>query len=308
MRILVTGATGLLGSDLCRTLAGRHEITGWARRVPKGTPSQESVDITDSEDVALKMKGLRPEGVIHTAAQSDVDACETDPSTAFLINAKGVETVARAAAAGGAFFIQISTDYVFDGSLDRPYREEDKTNPVQTYGRSKLEGERAALKWAARCLVLRVSGLFGSSRPNFVLSSVRRFQAGQRVPVVADHWYTPSYTLDLAGAIGLLIDKIEKDPNAMEAGGPFYGPLHLANAGGASRLEVAMEIAKILGAPSSLVERTSWEVLNRPAKRPINSRLEIRHFSDLVGTSLRSWAEAVRAFLESEVLHPRENS
>ena len=304
----MTGATGLLGSDLCRVLAGRHEVTGWARKSRQSAAPMQPVEITDPKAVRSAMERFSPEAVIHTAAQSDVDACETDPVSAALINVKGVEIVARAAESAGAVFLPVSTDYVFDGSLNRPYREEDEPHPLQAYGRLKLEGEQAALKQASRCVILRVSGLFGSARPNFVLSSAIKFRAGQGVPVVADHRYSPSYTLDLAGGVERLLDRIEQDPRAVKAGGPLYGPLHLANSGGASRLQVAREIARLLGASPSLIEETSWKTLNRPAKRPADSQLDCRRFSQRVGAPLRPWAEAVRAFLDSGVLDLRENS
>ncbi len=314
MRVLITGATGLLGSDLCRLLSQEEEVLGWARGVqvhPWGQgrlgSTLESVDITDESSVSDRMAGFRPEVVIHTAAMSDVDACELDPEIAFEVNAQGVGHVAKACAATGAFLIAISTDYVFDGKIPRPYREEDAPHPVSTYGRSKLEGEKLALSLSPRCLVVRVSGLFGSGRPNFVSQSVERFRTGEAVPVVKDHTYSPTYTRDLGYGFQQILKEWKKDPRSADPGGRLQGFLHMANAGGASRLEVAQAIARHLKFPERLIEQTTWAALDRPAKRPANSQLDCSRFSKCTGTPFRSWKESLGLFLEEATLDPKGN-
>ncbi len=307
MRLLVTGATGLLGSDLCRTLQDQYKLVGWARRIPPAQAGKnrsylfESMDIIDRTAVEKGIRAQRPDLVIHTVAMSDVDACETDPEEALKVNASGVENVARACASIGATLMAISTDYVFDGSANRPYQEEDRPNPINAYGRSKLEGEKRALGFSEKCLVVRVSGLFGAARTNFISSAAHRLRAGETVSVVADQLYSPSYTADLAFGIQQLIRQWESDPEGASPGGRLHGIFHLSNQGGGSRMEVALLIAKQLGASESLIQQTSWKGLKRLAQRPVNSRLECRRFTQLCGSPLRPWGEAVQAFLDLEV-------
>lgn len=305
MRVLITGATGLLGSDLCRLLRKDHQVTGWARRLPRRegwSVPLESVDVTDEKGVAKAGSRLRPQVVVHAAALSDVDVCERQETLAVEVNAKAVEKIARFCASLGAVLIAISTDYVFDGTLTRPYREEDPPHPLSVYGRSKLEAERVALGNLSRSLVVRVSGLFGSGRPNFVSTAVDNFRNGRAVQVVVDQRNSPSYAQDVSWGLGLLLKRLEGDPQEIFSD---QGPgriLHLANAGGATRLEVAQRIAQCLGASESLIQRTTWGALNRPAQRPRNSRLDGRRFTQFFGLPLRAWEEALQAFVESSSL------
>jgi dTDP-4-dehydrorhamnose reductase len=301
MRILVTGATGLLGTELCRRLSGSHVLTGWARRLPGPAAGAklESVDVTDAPAVQRGLERLRPDLVIHAAAMTDVDACERDPSAARRMNAEATGTLAAACSTAGAVLLAVSTDYVFDGETERPYRETDAPRPVSAYGASKLKGERLALERASRVMVLRVSGLFGPARQNFVRATADRFRAGKTVPAVADQLISPSYTVDLAEGIARLIAPLERSPEAAEEGGPLHGLFHLANRGCASRVRVAEEIARIVGKPASLIRKTSWADLGRPARRPARSCLDSSRFSKQVGEGLRAWEEAIQAFLSN---------
>lgn len=307
MRIVVTGATGLLGTDLCRLLGESHEVMGWARRIP--LPEREgmrfrSVDVTDEKAVKEAFSRFRPDVVIHTAAMSDVDACQQNADQAWEMNVQAVERVARFCVTAGAVLIQISTDYVFDGKLTRPYREEDPPSPLGVYGRSKWEGEKIALKTAPRCLVIRVSGLFGSGRPNFVSSAVRCLKEKLPVRVVTDQRNSPSHTVDLSEGIRRLLELLSLDLEQAGPQGRFHGILHLANQGGATRLEVARRIAHFFKTPETLIEETSWETLQRPTPRPRNSQLDCGRFTALTQMALRSWEAALDDFLELTQLDP----
>lgn len=288
MRVLVTGATGLLGSDLCGVLGKQHELVGWTelgRLV--GEMRTTAVDIRHERLVQQEMERFGPEVVVHCAALSNVDLCERDERRAWAVNVGGVEHVAKAAEEAGAWLIAISTDYVFDGQMGRPYREDDPTHPVNAYGRTKEAGEQAALRGCRRTLVLRVSGLFGGARANFVTENIQRLSKGEAVPAVTDQTYTPSYTRDLAEGIAELL----------RLGKRTCGTLHLANGGGASRMDVACEIAAALGVSKPVLVPRTWAELGRPARRPADSRLDCSRFQEMTGQPLRSWQEGLRAFL-----------
>lgn len=304
MRVLVTGAGGLLGSDLVRTLRDRCEVVGWARHaVPwRGTWSIpiDPVDLTDPASVTSSIQRWRPEAVIHSAAMTDVDASERDPELAMRVNRNGTRTVASACANVGAFLLAVSTDYVFDGRLNRPYREEDPPNPISHYGRSKRSGEEAALSGCPKTLIVRVSGLFGQSRDNFVRRTAVRLKAGETVWAVTDQVYSPSHTVDLAQGFRKLLEEYERKPGSAQPGGRLHGILHLSNTGGASRVEVAEWVAQCVGAPDSLIRRTTWVEMDRPAARPAQTALDCSRYVRISGAALRPWKESVRTFLETE--------
>lgn len=304
MRILITGATGLLGSELMHRLHDEQDVMGWARRIDTAKRSLhlESVDITDDKTVQESLQRFKPDCVVHTAALSDVDACQTNPKTAFAVNADAPRRIAEHCEKLGAFLLAIGTDYVFDGKSSRPYMETDPPNPINQYGKSKLEGEQAVLSKTAQALVVRVSGLFGMARPNFVWGVARNLQSGKPVQVVTDQTNSPTYTADLSAAIIRLMDEWRKDPGAFFA---CVGParvLHMANAGCASRLQMAQEIAQRLHAPESLIEQTTWKTLGKPAKRPANSSFDIRRLGEILGEPLRPWKEALGDFLKAQHL------
>lgn len=305
MRLLITGGTGLLGSDLMKQLPDSYEGIGWARRPPASADPRlrlESVDITDEQAVQEGLRRLKPDFVVHTAALSDVDACETDPGKAFAVNAKATQHLARCCHEIGASLIAVSTDYVFDGGSARPYRETDPPHPINQYGQTKLAGERAVLSWASNVLVIRVSGLFGSSRPNFVLGVARSLRSGKPVQVVTNQAHSPTYTVDLSAGIIRLVEKWQKEAGTFFARLGSGRLLHMANAGCASRLEVARRIAEQLKAPESLIEPTTWKKLGRPAQRPANSSLDTGCLREVLGIPLRSWKEALENFLRTAVL------
>lgn len=301
MRVLVAGATGLLGTDLCRHLGVRYEVIGWARNIGRSAPCLEQVDVTDPRAVAAGLARWAPAVVIHAAGMADVDGCERDPEAARKANAESVRVLAAGCASIQAVLAAVGTDYVFDGAASRAYREEDPVGPVSHYGRTKLEGEREALKGAPRVVVIRVSGLFGAARANFVSAAAEKLRAGREVPVVTDQRNSPSYTMDLAEGFGRLLERLEREPEAAAQGGPLHGPLHMANTGGATRLRVAEVVADLVGASRDLLRRTTWAALDRPARRPARSELDCGKFARLTGKGLRPWEDAVKAFVNTEM-------
>ena len=194
MRILITGANGQLGYDLQRTFAS-HELT------LLDLPTFDLTKSSCEEQVA----SFQPDAVIHTAAYTDVDGAEHQPDLAMAVNAQGTEWVARGAARAKARLIYISTDYVFDGLKRNPYLEGDPANPLNLYGKSKLEGECRALAHCPNTLVVRTSWLYGTYGKNFVKTMMRLAMEQPELRVVADQRGCPTFAADLAQALAHML-------------------------------------------------------------------------------------------------------
>jgi dTDP-4-dehydrorhamnose reductase len=277
MRILVTGAAGQLGRALHGTLAPRHDVT-WT--------DLPELDVSDEAAVRAAARAARPEAILHLAAWTDVDACEADAPRAMRVNASGTRTVARVAAETDALLVFLSTDYVFDGALARPYREDDRPNPLNVYGRSKLEGERAVREAAPRHTIVRTSGLFGPGGANFPAAILRAHARDGRVRVVTDQICRPTWIGHLAGALAAIV----------EAGG--RGVLHVASAGATSWFEFARAVLRAAGVADAAVEPIASAELGRPARRPANSVLDTQAYETAFGP-LPHWSEGLRPFLDA---------
>lgn len=192
MKLLVTGANGQLGRCLLDRLADSDD-----RVVALG---RDGLDITDRSGVNARVMAVRPDIIVNAAAYTSVDRAETDRETAWAVNAEGVEHLARAANRAGAALVHVSTDYVFDGTLRRPYLESDMANPVGVYGASKLAGEQAA-RLADRHLVVRTAWLFSEYGHNFLRTMIRLAHERDTLSIVDDQVGTPTYAGDLAEAL-----------------------------------------------------------------------------------------------------------
>ncbi|HZS11171.1 MAG TPA: dTDP-4-dehydrorhamnose reductase [Nitrospirales bacterium] len=278
MRIFLTGADGQLGHELQRVLRDDELLLGiW----PK-------FDVR--EDAAVeRIVAARPGVVIHTAAYTDVDGAEREPETAWAINAEGTERVARAAAKAGARLITLSTDYVFDGRETRPYTEEDPPNPLNAYGRSKLEGERRALAACSRTLVVRTAWLYGRHGKNFVTSIMRQASSGIPLRVVVDQRGCPTAAPDLAEAISYLLRRT----NAA-------GILHAVGAGDCTWHEFAEAIVQDMGVRTPVMAIRSEE-LSRPAVRPAYAVLSIDRLA-AAGYAMPPWRESLTRFIKEQVV------
>ncbi len=275
MRLFVTGSRGQLGRALERAAADRgHEYVGC---------DLPELDVTDAGAVRGAIAAARPHAIVNCAAFTAVDAAEGDEAAALAVNGTAVEGLVRIADEIGAVLVQISTDYVFDGSSCRPYREDDPTNPQSAYGRTKLAGERAALT-ARRNLVVRTAWLFGEGA-NFVGAIRRQLEAGATtLRVVSDQRGCPTFAGDLAAALVRLLEA--------EAS----GLVHTVNAGDASWLEFAGEIVRQLGADAEVVPITTAEA-DRPAPRPAYSVLDASRFRGIAGADLPPWQDALARHL-----------
>jgi dTDP-4-dehydrorhamnose reductase len=230
MRVLVTGACGLLGSAIVREF-GDCDLHPF---------SHAQLDVSDESAVAAAMDAIAPDVVVNCAAFNDVDRAEVEAEAALRVNAFGVLALARAAERTGAAFVHYSTDFVFDGETDRPYAEEDRPNPRSVYGTSKLLGDWFAAE-APRGYVLRVESLFGAPGPGAgrrgsLGNIVERIRASEEVPVFVDRTVSPSYTADVAHATRTVVER------ALPPG--LY---HCVNEGFATWAEIAGEAARLLG-------------------------------------------------------------
>ena len=251
MKILITGANGQLGHELVRaTIAAGHEVVA---------TSHETLDITDKAAVDAVMTETRPDVVIHAAAWTAVDACESDPEKALLVNGTATKFIADAAHAVGAHVVYISTDYVFDGSKTSAYDEGDATNPQSVYGSSKLAGERAL---GATDAIVRISWVCGFYGANMVKTILRLAEQPQ-LKFVDDQIGNPTFADDAAAMIVRLA--IEKRP----------GTWHVTNQGEVSWYEFAREVLIAGGFDADKVVPIKTHELQppRPATRPFNSVL-----------------------------------
>lgn len=276
LRVLVTGASGMLGTDLVPALAGAG-CDVFAR-------PRADLDITSERDVAVAFREARPQVVVNCAAFTKVDACETDPR-AFEVNAGGVEILAGQCAIHSARLVQVSTDFVFDGAKAAPYREDDPPVPLSAYGRSKRRGEEAALRLPG-ALVLRASWLFGRGGWNFVEAIRRQIDGGRRtLTVVDDQRGRPTSTVDLSEAVLALLDQ------------GAAGIYHFANRGEVSWFEFAREIVALSGDPDVEVLPIDSATLARPARRPAYSVLDTGKYEESTGRPIRHFREPLAEYL-----------
>ncbi len=280
MRILVTGAKGMLGSDLCPVMRERHEVLA--------TDIGE-MDVRDRALVRKTMHDFLPEVVIHLAALTDVDQCERTPDEAFRTNAIGTQYVALACREIGATLVYVSTISVFDGRKPTPYTEFDTPNPQSAYSQSKCEGERMAQSQLPQRYVVRAGWMFGGGLEDkkFVAKILDLAYARPEIKAVNDKFGSPTYTVDLAHGILRLIET------------ELYGLYHMVNANGcASRYEVAREILHYAGVRGCAVVPVSSAEFPLPAPRPRMEAARNYHL-ELLGLDLmRDWHSALCAYLK----------
>jgi dTDP-4-dehydrorhamnose reductase len=278
MRLLVTGAGGMLGHRVCaRATALGHDVAA----VPRA-----ELDVTDADACLRAVEDAVPEAIVNCAAWTDVDGAESDLEAAMAINATGAGNVARAAAAAGARIVHVSTDYVFNGVHDEPWVESDPVDPQSAYGLSKLRGEEQVVDATPRHAIARTAWLFGAGGPNFVDTMLRLGAERDEVSVVTDQVGCPTWTGHLADA---LIELAERDD---------FGIHHVAGAGSCSWNELALEIFD-RAAVSCRVLPTTSEAFKRPAPRPAYSVLGTERREPIL---LPTWQEGLAAYLsEREV-------
>jgi dTDP-4-dehydrorhamnose reductase len=256
MRVLITGAGGQLGIDLVRCCERAGDDVTAVRRA--------DLDIADRDAVHGAISSIRPDVVINCAAWTAVDACEGEPDRALAVNGLAVRWLAEGCDRWGARLVQVSTDYVFDGSLDRPYHEWDDTDPQSVYGRTKLQGEREALVLGASAAVVRTSWLCGQHGANMVTTIMRLADQRPELAFVVDQIGHPTFTADLAPMVRRL---------AVERRSGIH---HVTNQTTTSWYGFAREVVAAMGKDPSMVHPITTAELQppRPAPRPANSVLD----------------------------------
>ncbi len=277
MRILVTGAQGMLGSVLLPCLQAEHQVCG---------VDLKDFDIGEEAAVGRAFRELRPEFVFHLAAFTDVDGCEANPQQAEQVNALGTRNVAGACAEVGAGLLYMSTDYVFDGRGKRPYREDDCPNPLSVYGLTKLQGERHVQALVGRHLIVRSSWLYGPGGKNFVATILRLAREGRDLRVVSDQRGSPTYTRHLAIKLAELLTTRE------------CGVFHVTGGGDCSWFEFAEAIVQAGGYPQIRVTPITTQECGRLAARPAFSLLENRRLAKSKLGGLPHWTEGLAQYLD----------
>lgn len=304
IKVFETGAGRQLGRDVVNDLDRRaHESTGSdLQTVYSGvadgsaavTARYIQMDITDGATVSKMIEELKPDVIIHCAAWTNVDGAEAPENweKVHQINAVGTESIARAAKAIDAKMVYISTDYVFDGQGERPWEPDDKCYaPLNVYGQSKLDGEKAVAELMEKYFIVRIAWAFGLNGKNFIRTMINIGKTHDTVRVVNDQIGTPTYTLDLAR---LLVDMIETEK---------YGYYHATNEGGyISWYDFCCEFYKQYGLKTKIIPVTTEEYGLSVAARPFNSRLEKKKLIDAGFKPLPTWQDAVNRYLKEAEL------
>jgi dTDP-4-dehydrorhamnose reductase len=275
----------MLGRDLAAHLGARHQVVG---------ADLPEVDITDLHLVQRAFDSAKLDAVIHTAAFTAVDDCEHRPDLAFQVNAQGTRNVAVACREASLPMLYLSTDYVFDGQKPAPYTEDDLPDPLNVYGRSKLQGESHVQELLPAAWIVRTSWLFGPLGKNFVRTILQRAQQGESLRVVDDQVGAPTYTMDLA----------EKLEQIVMRGNP--GVYHVTNRGYCSWFEFAQEILRQAGLSHVPLFAIPTSASGRPALRPRNSRLADKRLESEGLGLLPPWQDALTRYLLREGQAQRE--
>lgn len=269
MKVLVTGANGMLGQDLCPIL---EDIGCFVYE-----SDIDTLDVTNEEEISVAIATIKPDVVIHTAAYTNVDKAEDERDLALKINEQGTVNVAKACAKNDCVMVYISTDYVFDGEKNEPYAPADSVNPINYYGLTKLKGEEAVKKYCEKYYIVRTSWLYGHHGKNFVETMISLAE-DKELKVVNDQVGCPTWTVELANGIIKLIGSQKE-----------YGIFHICGGGQTSWYGFAKEIFEQIGAKVNLIECTTDE-FKRPANRPKYSVMNNEKYC-------RDWKVALKDYL-----------
>ena len=259
MKVLVTGAAGLLGKKVCETLSKGNEVVAM---------THQGMDITDRSAVLVSFAGIKPDAVVHCAAMTGVDACELDKEKAWSANVGGTANIVDACRNGIKLFF-ISTDYVFDGFIGG-YKESDTPNPLNFYGKTKLAAEWLVSQLESH-VIIRTSVIYGANKSNFMTWVIGSLQKGIEIKLFTDQLNSPAHNSDIAAFIEAALGK--------DANGIF----HVASPEGANRYEIGMKICEIFGLDKNLIVPVTSLQLAQAAKRPMDATLSTEKAYDELG-------------------------
>jgi dTDP-4-dehydrorhamnose reductase len=274
-RILVFGK-GLLGGAFEDYLPENFE---------RYVLSHQECDIMNIDEVRRVTSDYRPDVIVNTAAISNVDYCESHAQEAFIVNSGGAGYIAAISRDRGIKVVHISTDYVFDGEKGDLYSEEDTTNPLSVYGKSKYEGENLVQFSGADYIIARVQWLFGEHRSTFIDRAIENIKRGERVEAVVDQYGSPTYTRYVVYAIARLINLNSK------------GIFHIASEGVCSRVEQLSYICDLLGLNKGLIVEKRWSDFNGAARRPYRIELSKKRLLETTGISMPDWKSQTREYI-----------
>jgi dTDP-4-dehydrorhamnose reductase len=285
-RMLITGAEGQLGWELVRHCA-RKDMSHVGL-------SRQQLDLTRPEQIWSALREIRPRVVINAAAYTAVDRAESEPELAHAVNASGPRELARACQEVGALLIHVSTDYVFSGRSENPYREADATEPQGVYGQSKWSGEEQIRQALERHLIVRTAWVYGVHGNNFVKTMLRLGAERPQLRVVDDQWGNPTFASDLAEAL----------LQVLQRGGDFsapeqWGTFHCVNAGVTTWFRFAQRIlAELLSTGHLELQPIPSHEYPTPVKRPLYSALNCDRMEQTFGVKMRPWEQALEEMLE----------
>ena len=298
-RLMVIGASGLLGHDVCLLLRDRFEIVGTHYDHPFSMDGVESIhlDLVDPDAMIDTIASVDPDIVVLCGAMTGVDACEDDPDLADALNHRAVAYVVEALEGTSTKLVQVSTDYVFDGGLDRAYEEADPTNPKGEYGRTKLLGERAALARPGT-LVLRASSVWGpdprEGRQSFGTWVLSKLDRGEPVQLFTDQHVTPTYTGTFAHAIPIMLEE------------DLEGVYHLAASSCLTRYECGRLLAEAFGLDTTLIEPSTLAGASLKAPRPLMSCLDVTKVQRALGHEVGTYQNDIKDFLRRSIGDDRD--
>ena len=289
MKIAVTGRHG----QVVRSLIERSEGAG-VQIIALGRPE---IDLAQPQTIFDALAATRPDVVVNAAAYTAVDQAESETESALAINGAGAGAVASAAARLQVPVIQLSTDYVFDGELDRPYVETDQTNPLGVYGRSKLFGEEAVAKATPDHAILRTAWAYSPFGKNFVRTMLNLAKQREEISVVADQHGAPTSALDIADGVIVVAKQLAARPDDASLRGTFH-MVSQNEATWADFAEAIFSVSRELGGPSARVIRIPTSSYPTPARRPKNSRLNCDRLAAAYGVRLPPWQAALPTCVE----------
>lgn len=281
-RVLLFGKNGQLGTELCRVLAGSCELLALGR---------EEANFERTEEIKKPISDFRPEVVINAAAYTRVDEAEMNREMAEQVNVTAPAAIADEVRRAGGLLVHYSTDYVFNGEKESPYVEEDEPSPVNVYGATKLDGERALERSGCRHLIFRISWLYAAHGMNFYQTVLRLSAERPQLRIVDDQWGSPTSAIEVAAATTAVLEKVVDAPSAAALSGIY----HMTGPGRTTWCGFAKEIVRLARtAMTSEIVRMSTEEYGAPARRPRNSVLSSGKLARVFEVVLPPWEEQLR--------------